>query len=100
MEGVCILSGGVLIFMAVTWMLYTIMKAPLAEATILELLEYGPSYGLDLVNNSGGRLHRGTVYVHLHRLEERGVIRSWEDDRTEVMVQRGQLPRRMYELVR
>jgi DNA-binding PadR family transcriptional regulator len=67
---------------------------------ILELLEDGPSYGLDLVKRSDGRLRRGSVYAHLHRLEEAGEIRSWEVEATDpaALEVPGQLPRRMYAL--
>lgn len=33
-------------------------------------------YGLDLVKDSGGVLGRGTVYVHLHRMQEKGLVTS------------------------
>lgn len=45
--------------------------------TILDLLiEHGPLYGLDMVRLGDGRLRRGTVYVHLSRMEEEGLVRS------------------------
>jgi DNA-binding PadR family transcriptional regulator len=45
--------------------------------TILELLEeHGSSYGLELIRYSGGRLKRGTIYIALGQLEERGLLRS------------------------
>ena len=48
------------------------------EAVIMSLLvEAGKSYGLQLVQRSDGRLKRGTVYVTLNRLEEKGFISSW-----------------------
>jgi len=45
---------------------------------ILGLLrdEPGGMYGLELVKTSEGRLSRGTVYVLLGRLEEKGYVRS------------------------
>jgi DNA-binding PadR family transcriptional regulator len=49
------------------------------QALILKLLrERGECYGLELVHASEGRLCRGTIYVHLHDLEERGLLRSRE----------------------
>ncbi len=33
-------------------------------------------YGLDIVKESHGSLGRGTVYVHLSRMEERGLIEA------------------------
>jgi DNA-binding PadR family transcriptional regulator len=52
------------------------------EALILSLLiERGASYGLELVNGSDGRLKRGTVYVTLGRMQDKGWIRV-NDDRS------------------
>jgi DNA-binding PadR family transcriptional regulator len=46
------------------------------EALILRLLVYeGPSYGLALVAASDGRLKRGTVYVTLGRMIDKGWVR-------------------------
>jgi PadR family transcriptional regulator PadR len=74
---------------------------PPKEALILELLiqnnepngQNNELYGLQLVAASGRRLKRGTVYVTLGRMEEKGYIRSrLEPAPPEV----GGLPRRMY----
>lgn len=68
---------------------------PPKEALILELL-VGESemYGLQLVAASKHRLKRGTVYVTLGRMEDKGFITSrLEDAPPEV----GGLPRRVYE---
>lgn len=48
------------------------------ELTILGILrdEPGGMYGLEMVRASRGRLARGTVYVLLGRLEEKGYVRS------------------------
>lgn len=65
------------------------------QAIILTLLvNRGKSYGLELVKNSDGRLKRGTVYVLLQRLEEKGFVTSELEAPKE-----GQLgpPRRTYE---
>lgn len=47
---------------------------------IIRLLDrHGELYGLDLVKLSekfGGSLRRGSIYVHLHALEERGIVSS------------------------
>ncbi len=65
------------------------------ETLILELLVRGrEQYGLQLVAASSGRLKRGTVYVTLGRMEEKGYIRSWVED---APPQAGGLPRRLYE---
>jgi PadR family transcriptional regulator PadR len=65
------------------------------EALVLELLiEHGEMYGLQLVSSSRRRLKRGTVYVTLGRMEDKGYIRS----RLEAPPARtGGLPRRLYE---
>lgn len=49
-----------------------------AERCILDLLAASPEpmYGLDLIDQSGGRLKRGTVYLHLNRLQSRGLVVS------------------------
>ena len=53
------------------------------EALVLDLLLNKPStgmYGLELVNVSGSRLKRGTVYVTLSRMEEKGYVESWQEE--------------------
>lgn len=64
------------------------------EHLVLELLvANGPSYGLQLVTDSKGRLKRGTVYVTLGRMEEKGYVESEPDpDAADHLV----LPRRIY----
>jgi len=65
------------------------------ETLILEILVRGrEQYGLQLVAASRGRLKRGTVYVTLGRMEEKGYIRSRLED---APPQAGGLPRRVYE---
>ena len=54
-------------------------------------------YGLQLVEESKGRLKRGTVYVTLGRMEEKGLIESELEPAPEG---RGGLPRRMYRATR
>jgi DNA-binding PadR family transcriptional regulator len=50
------------------------------ESLILTLLaEKGALYGLEMVNESGGRLKRGTVYVTLSRMQDKGWVRTAED---------------------
>ena len=53
-----------------------------AEALILELLEVRERYGLELVERSNGRLKRGSVYVTLARMEQKGFVTSREEDRS------------------
>ena len=53
---------------------------PQKEAVILSLLiGSGDTYGLDLVERSNGQLRRGTVYVTLNRMEEKGLVESWTE---------------------
>jgi PadR family transcriptional regulator, regulatory protein PadR len=47
------------------------------ERIVLELLvSSGTMYGLQLVDSSRGRLKRGTIYVTLGRMEEKGLVES------------------------
>src|SRR4029079_4450879 len=63
------------------------------EMVILELLLHGHEmYGLELVGASRRRLKRGTVYVTLQRMEEKGYVQS----RTEPERGEAGLPRRRY----
>ena len=64
------------------------------ESLILELLSQGDQmYGLQLVAASKRRLKRGTVYVTLGRMEEKGYITSHLEDAPS---NAGGLPRRIY----
>jgi PadR family transcriptional regulator PadR len=68
---------------------------PPKEALILELLVMESElYGLQLVAASKRRLKRGTVYVTLGRMEEKGFITSRLED---APPEAGGLPRRIYE---
>jgi len=51
-----------------------------------------PKYGLQLVDESGGALKRGTIYVTLNRLEEKGYITSRKEDPAPGVAS----PRRLY----
>ena len=65
------------------------------EFLILRMLiaSGGEMYGLELVNQSDGRLKRGTIYVTLSRLEDKGIILSRKEKQRPGA--RG-LPRRLY----
>lgn len=64
------------------------------ERIILELLaSAGPKYGLQLVDESGKRLKRGTVYVTLGRMEQKGLVESQREPTTR---EPDAVPRRMY----
>jgi DNA-binding PadR family transcriptional regulator len=64
-----------------------------AESLVLELLGSGRRYGLELVDASGGKLKRGSVYVTLSRMEAKGFVESWQEDRVAGAIG---LPRRLY----
>jgi DNA-binding PadR family transcriptional regulator len=63
------------------------------ELLVLELLRDRELYGLQLVAASRGRLKRGTVYVTLGRMEEKGYISSTLEA---APAGAGGLPRRIY----
>ena len=64
------------------------------EHLILELLvEHEEMYGLQLVTSSRRRLKRGTIYVTLGRMEEKGYIESRLE---QAPPSAGGLPRRLY----
>ena len=64
------------------------------ERTILELLiGKGELYGLQLVKESEGALKRGTVYVTLSRMEDKGYVESYQEEQVPDAIG---LPRRLY----
>jgi DNA-binding PadR family transcriptional regulator len=64
------------------------------ERLILDLLDnQGDQYGLQLVESSAGRLSRGTVYVTLGRMQEKGYLDSRQEPLPEGAIG---LPRRLY----
>jgi DNA-binding PadR family transcriptional regulator len=66
------------------------------EALVLELLLRNPAvemYGLGLVRDSGNRLKRGTVYVTISRMEEKGYVESRQE---EPQPDTSGMPRRLY----
>jgi PadR family transcriptional regulator, regulatory protein PadR len=64
------------------------------ESLILEMLvREGELYGLQMVTGSKGRLKRGTVYVTLGRMEDKGYLTSRLED---APPEAGGLPRRVY----
>jgi DNA-binding PadR family transcriptional regulator len=64
------------------------------ERTILEqLVAHGESFGLQIVERSRGAVKRGTVYVTLGRMQQKGLVTS----RTEAPLAGAiGLPRRLY----
>ena len=64
------------------------------EARLLQLLAAGgEQYGLQLVKASGGWLKRGTVYVLLARMQDKGFVESREETSTD---ERIGIKRRLY----
>jgi len=64
------------------------------EFKVLELLiAKGEMFGLEMVEASEGELKRGTIYVTLQRMGDKGYIESREEPRT--MPEIG-IPRRKY----
>src|SRR5688572_33122797 len=49
------------------------------EHLILELLSGEEMFGLQLVEQSQGVLKRGTVYVTLGRMQDKGYVESWTE---------------------
>ena len=65
-----------------------------AERLIVELLvAHEEMFGLQMVEMSGGRLKRGTVYVTLGRMAEKGYLESRQEPLPEGAIG---LPRRLY----
>jgi DNA-binding PadR family transcriptional regulator len=63
------------------------------EHLILELLAGNEMFGLQLVEESNGALKRGTVYVTLGRMQDKGYVESWTEAPTPGAIG---LPRRLY----
>ena len=64
------------------------------ESLILDLLDSGERYGLELVESSTGRLKRGSIYVTLGRMETKGFVTSRQEERRPGAIG---LPRRLYQ---
>ena len=62
------------------------------ESLVLDLLRGRERYGLQLVDASSGTLKRGSVYVILARMEEKGFVESRQEERSGA----SGLPRRLY----
>jgi DNA-binding PadR family transcriptional regulator len=67
------------------------------EALILEMLVGGGRelYGLEMVDASNGELKRGTIYVTLQRLQEKGLVDSRQEARPAPEIG---IPRRLYRI--
>jgi PadR family transcriptional regulator, regulatory protein PadR len=72
------------------------LRISATEELILDLLVNGRKrelYGLEMVKLSDGELKRGTVYVTLQRMEDKGLVESREEENTPEYVG---IPRRLY----
>lgn len=66
------------------------------EALILRMLAGTRElYGLEMVEGSGGKLRRGTIYVTLQRMQEKGYVDSRKESRTAPEIG---IPRRLYSI--
>jgi DNA-binding PadR family transcriptional regulator len=63
------------------------------ESLVMDLLRGTERYGLELVDASAGALKRGSVYVILARMEEKGFIESRQEERSPGV---SGVPRRLY----
>ena len=70
-----------------------IPKLSRTERLILELLSGEEMFGLQLVEQSKGVLKRGTVYVTLGRMQDKGYVESWTEKQPAGAIG---LPRRLY----
>jgi PadR family transcriptional regulator, regulatory protein PadR len=64
-----------------------------SEFLVLDLLQPGERFGLELIEASGGRLKRGSIYVTLGRMEGKGFVESRQEIRAPGAIG---LPRRLY----
>ena len=63
------------------------------ESLVMQLLHRTERYGLELVDASDGTLKRGSVYVILARMEDKGFIESRQEPRGS---RTSGIPRRLY----
>jgi len=71
----------------------TFTRLSRTEELILELLADRECYGLELVERSRGALKRGTVYVTLARMQDKGYVESYTEP---LLAGAIGLPRRRY----
>jgi DNA-binding PadR family transcriptional regulator len=70
-----------------------VTKLSRTEHLILDLLSGEEMFGLQLVEQSKGALKRGTVYVTLGRMQDKGYVESWTEEQAPGAIG---LPRRLY----
>jgi DNA-binding PadR family transcriptional regulator len=72
----------------------TLPRLSRKEREIIELLaDHGELFGLQLVERADGRLKRGTVYVTLGRMQDKGYLESRQEALPDGAIG---LPRRLY----
>lgn len=71
------------------------LPSKLEQLVLRLLISGGESYGLALVKAADGALKRGTVYVTLNRMEEKGLVASRQEDATPEHIG---IPRRLYKV--
>lgn len=59
------------------------LPSPKEALVLSQLATHGELYGLQLVGLSKGKLKKGTVYVTLARMEDKGLVRSLRDQQPE-----------------
>jgi len=59
------------------------------------LIRHGELYGLQLVEESQGQIKRGTVYVTLERMEDKGLVESRQEEKQPGV---SGIPRRLYKI--
>jgi DNA-binding PadR family transcriptional regulator len=65
------------------------------ESLVIDLVGKDERYGLELIALSGHKLKRGTIYVTLSRMEQKGFITSRQEEPNPAAIG---LPRRMYQV--
>ena len=73
---------------------FSVPRLSRTERTILDLLRDEETFGLALVERSKGALKRGTVYVTLGRMQEKGYVQSRTETPSPGAIG---LPRRLYQ---
>jgi len=73
----------------------TPLPSPLEYEVMCLLIPRGEMYGLQIVKDSEGKLKRGSVYVILGRMEDKGLVDSRAEASTPEYVG---IPRRLYKV--
>ncbi|HEX8738028.1 MAG TPA: helix-turn-helix transcriptional regulator [Pyrinomonadaceae bacterium] len=68
------------------------------EALILQIMSengFREMYGLELLKLSNGGIKRGTIYTTLQRMEDKGFVTSYQEEKPDDV---SGIPRRLYEI--